>query len=146
MWAEFVVGSLLLLWEVFLHVSLHFSPLPKQLSGWATSESLFIYRPNCDSDGKADNKRQAFINTDTRRFKIQMGDMGPPPPPLAGPLPELPITTMEILIPSIICNVISFSVQGQLCAGWRNLSNYTRTSMVCFLCMPQLWNVIFCIG
>ena len=22
-----------------------------------------------------------FINTDTRRFKIQTGDMGPPPPP-----------------------------------------------------------------
>ena len=40
--------------------------------------------PNCDSDGKADNKGQAFINTDRRRFKIQ-GDMGPPPPPLAGP-------------------------------------------------------------
>ena len=36
-------------------------------------------RPNCDSDGKADNKQQAFINTDTRRFKIQMGDMGPSP-------------------------------------------------------------------
>ena len=35
--------------------------------------------PNCDSDGKADNKQQAFINTDTRRFKIQTGDMGPPP-------------------------------------------------------------------
>ena len=42
-------------------------------------------RPNCDGDGKADNKRQAFINSDTRRFKIQMGDMDPPPP-LAGPL------------------------------------------------------------
>ena len=41
-------------------------------------------QPNCNSDGKADNKRQAFINTDTRHFKIQMGDMGPPPsPPLA---------------------------------------------------------------
>ena len=36
-------------------------------------------RPNCDSDGKADNKRQAFINTDMRRFKIQTGDMDPPP-------------------------------------------------------------------
>ena len=35
----------------------------------------------------SDNKRQAFINTDTRRFKIQTGDMGPPPPPpLEGPL------------------------------------------------------------
>ena len=44
-------------------------------------------RPNCDSDSKADNKRQAFINTDTRRFKIQTGDVGPPPPfTLAGPL------------------------------------------------------------
>ena len=31
----------------------------------------------CDNR-KADNKRQAFINTDTRRFKIQTGDMGPP--------------------------------------------------------------------
>ena len=25
--------------------------------------------------------RKAFINTDTRRFKIQTSDMGPPPPP-----------------------------------------------------------------
>ena len=41
-------------------------------------------RPNCDSDGKADNKRQAFMNTDTRRFKIQIGNMDPPPP--VGPL------------------------------------------------------------
>ena len=39
--------------------------------------------PNCDSDGKADNKGQAFINTDRRRFKIQ-GDMGPPPLPWQG--------------------------------------------------------------
>ena len=30
---------------------------------------------------KADNKRQAFINTDTRRFKIQTGDMEPTPTP-----------------------------------------------------------------
>ena len=37
-------------------------------------------RPNCDSLGKADNKRQAFINADTRCFKIQTGDMGPPRP------------------------------------------------------------------
>ena len=36
-------------------------------------------RPNCDSGGKANNKRQAFINTNTRRFKIQTGDMPPPP-------------------------------------------------------------------
>ena len=35
--------------------------------------------PNCDSDGKADNKRQAFINTNMRHFIIQMGDMGPSP-------------------------------------------------------------------
>ena len=35
-------------------------------------------RPNCD------NKRQALITTDTRRFKIQTGNMGPPF--LAGPL------------------------------------------------------------
>ena len=45
-------------------------------------------RPNCNSDGKADNKRQAFVNTDTRRFKIQTGDMDPPPP--AGPLHTSP--------------------------------------------------------
>ena len=32
-------------------------------------------------------RREAFINTDTRRFKIQTSDMGPPPPPLAGPPP-----------------------------------------------------------
>ena len=37
-------------------------------------------QPNWDSDGKADNKQQAFINTDTIRFTIQTGDMGPPPP------------------------------------------------------------------
>ena len=43
-------------------------------------------RANCDSDDKADNKRQAFLNTDTRRFKILTGDMGPPPPPPEGPL------------------------------------------------------------
>ena len=31
-------------------------------------------------------QRQAFINTDTRRFKIQKADVGPPPPhPPAGP-------------------------------------------------------------
>ena len=35
-------------------------------------------RPNCNSDGKADNKRQALINTDTIHFKIHTGDMGPP--------------------------------------------------------------------
>ena len=33
---------------------------------------------------KANNKQQAFKNTDTRRFKIQTGDMGSPPPTLAG--------------------------------------------------------------
>ena len=59
-------------------------------SAWneiATSASDNLPRPNCDSDGKADYKQQAFINTDTRRFKTQTGDMGPPPPPsLAGPL------------------------------------------------------------
>ena len=38
--------------------------------------------PNYDCDGKADNKRQALINTNMRCFKIQTGDMGPP---LAGP-------------------------------------------------------------
>ena len=45
-------------------------------------------QPNCDNDGKADNKRQAFINTDTRHFKIQKGDIGTPP--LAGPLYNSP--------------------------------------------------------
>ena len=35
-------------------------------------------QPNCNSDGKADNKRQAFIDTDTRRFKFRTGDIGPP--------------------------------------------------------------------
>ena len=41
-------------------------------------------RANCDSDDKADNKRQAFLNTDTRRFKTLTGDMGPPLPPRKG--------------------------------------------------------------
>ena len=37
-------------------------------------------RPNYNIDGKADNKQQAlFYNTNTRRFKIQTGDMGHPP-------------------------------------------------------------------
>ena len=43
------------------------------------SQQENLPRPNCDSDGKANNKRQAFISTDTRSFKIQTGD-------LAGPL------------------------------------------------------------
>ena len=43
------------------------------------SQQENLPRPNCDSDGKANNKQQAFINTDTRSFKIQMGNMGPPP-------------------------------------------------------------------
>ena len=33
------------------------------------------------TDGKADNKWQAFINIDMRFFKMQNGNMGPPPPP-----------------------------------------------------------------
>ena len=41
-------------------------------------ETTSLPWPNCVSDGKAHNKRQVFINTDTRRFKIQTGDMGPP--------------------------------------------------------------------
>ena len=41
-----------------------------------------LRQPNCDIDGKANNKQQAFVNTDMRCFKIQTGDMGPP---LAGP-------------------------------------------------------------
>ena len=51
-------------------------------SAWneiATRDNL--PRPNWDSDGKADNKQQAVINTDTKRFKIQSGDMGHPSPP-----------------------------------------------------------------
>ena len=43
------------------------------------SQQENLPRPNCDSDGKANTKRQAFISTDTRSFKIQTGDMGPPP-------------------------------------------------------------------
>ena len=34
--------------------------------------------PNCNSDGKAENKRQTFINTDTRHFKIQTATWDPP--------------------------------------------------------------------
>ena len=49
----------------------------------ATTDNLLW--PNCDSDGKADNKQQAFINTTTRRFKIQTGDMGPTPLPPPSP-------------------------------------------------------------
>ena len=43
-------------------------------------------RVNSDKQHVA-NKRQAFISTDTRRFKIQTGDIGPPSPAprLAGP-------------------------------------------------------------
>ena len=43
------------------------------------SRRVNLLRPNCNSDGTADDKQQAFINTDTRRFKIQTGDMDPPP-------------------------------------------------------------------
>ena len=37
--------------------------------------------PNCDSDGKADNKQQAFINTDTPDFlKFRQATLDTPPP------------------------------------------------------------------
>ena len=62
-------------------------------------------RPNCDSDGKADNKRQAFINTDTRRFKFQMGDMGPPPP-----TPGRASDIIELLIRYFVCKISTFIV------------------------------------
>ena len=41
-----------------------------------------LLRPNCDGDGKAGNKRQAFyfINTHTRRLSGDMGPLPPPPP------------------------------------------------------------------
>ena len=42
-------------------------------------QETHLPQPNCDSDGKADNKQQAFINTDTRRFKIQTATWDPPP-------------------------------------------------------------------
>ena len=57
-------------------------------------------RPNCDSDGKADNKRQAFIHTDTRRFKIQMGYMGPPPPGRASVIIKVVVVAV-VLVTSI---------------------------------------------
>ena len=57
---------------------------PRQRVKWNPTRDN-LPRPNCDRDGKADNKRQAFINTDTRRFKIQMADMDPPPPGRASP-------------------------------------------------------------
>ena len=41
-------------------------------------ETTSLGQINCDSDSKANNKWQALINTDRRRFKIQTGDMGPP--------------------------------------------------------------------
>ena len=58
-------------------------------------------RPNCNSDGKADNKQQAFINTDTRHFRIQTGDVGPPPTPLAGPLNDH-LSAKSIIFTSIL--------------------------------------------
>ena len=65
-------------------------------------------RPNCDSDGKADNKRQAFINTDTSCFKIQMGDMAPPsPPPGRASLIKIPIVPLTYNIEHIIENSYS---------------------------------------
>ena len=36
-------------------------------------------------------RREAFTNTDTRRFKIQTSEMGPPPPPMSGALLNFPI-------------------------------------------------------
>ena len=47
-----------------------------KMKSWQETTSL----SQISTDGKADNKRQALINTDTRRFKIQTGDMDPPPP------------------------------------------------------------------
>ena len=69
--------------------------------------------PNCDSDGKADNKRQALINTDMRRFKIQMGDMGPPPPSWQGLFftsisPEIWFVTFSKIWNLFACAVLVF--------------------------------------
>ena len=49
----------------------------------ARQETINLPQPNCDSDNKADNKRQAFINTNTRdvlKFRLASWE-----PPLAGP-------------------------------------------------------------
>ena len=45
------------------------------------------------------NKQQAFIYTDMRRFKIQTGDMGPPPP--AGPQYSV-VLTLFIAVFSVV--------------------------------------------
>ena len=60
--------------------------------------------PNCDSDGKADNKRQAFINTNTRRFKIQMGDMGPPSPGRASLVYEQKLMDLFTSLKTLLLN------------------------------------------
>ena len=67
----------------------------------ATTDNLLW--PNCDSDGKADNKQQAFINTTTRHFKIQTGDMGPTP--LPPPQPPICICHIPVTRKSSSCSV-----------------------------------------
>ena len=54
----------------------------------ATARKMKLQQETTSLSQTANNKQQAFKNTDTRCFKIQTGDMGPPPPP-AGPL-QLP--------------------------------------------------------
>ena len=63
------------------------------------------------TDGKADNKWQAFINIDMRFFKMQNGNMGPPPPP-AGP--QIKIALPSATLPNLpfgqdeqhVCNFV----------------------------------------
>ena len=58
-------------------VSLHHITFPLFYNSDKDKEFLFNFQ----------QRREAFINTDTRRFKIQTSNMRPPPhPTLAGPL------------------------------------------------------------
>ena len=57
-------------------VSLQRFAIPSFLKSNKGKEFLFNSR----------QRREAFTNIDIRCFKIQTSDIGPPPPPLAGPL------------------------------------------------------------
>ena len=94
-------------------------------------------------------QRQAFINTDTRRFKIQTADMGPPPPPhhqqglkiytssfvLEVLVLPMMVTTTRVLEGRILCRQSSLEVlmhsNGRLVVK-RNFKNFSGIDFIMF--------------
>ena len=93
-------------------------------------------------------QRQAFINTDTRRFKIKKADVGPPPPTPRQGLKIYPssfvlevlvlpmmVTTTRVLEGRILCRQSSLEVlihsNGRLVVK-RNFKNFSGIDFIMF--------------